>query len=537
MVPFDEGDNHMIVAFASRHAGSLARSALAIACTLAVGACSAEPPSAAESEAEPETSSIAQPILNGTPIAFTPSLSAVAIGNCSAVALDQEWVLTAKSCAAGLAALTSTATRVAFSDTRQIREIHLNPDQDVALLRVFPFVNDVPRLWLWNYPPSFIGTRDLNCFGRGSNTLQPATGADTWWSATMHVSSYTASTYRLLPNALGQIQTAKDMGGPCLETLPGYPPRITGIQSSASWNCRPGVIRCSFDDAISVNYATQVAITAAVNSWITGIRNRSILFFYRKSDGIAYVSALESGGGYTSISQLNGFSKQWTHVVALHNGAILFYNRNDGTSASGRVDKNGVYSSGTSFNLLPNWLHIAAVGSDALFFLDANGVGRTARIDAYGTYTPGLTYYGFASNYTHVAGTAGGSLFLFNNASRTATTASVSSNLQYLYGGAISGFANWTHVAAYGPTGLFFYNAATGARARGFLSAGLYQSQPEFPGVVPFSQTSLSGAGNGGLLFRDASGYGTAARLDASNTLVSQTLSGFATDWTNVTAE
>ena len=524
----------MIAPFAIRHVKNLTRAGLAIACTFAVGACSAD---AQSIEEETEVRSISQPIINGTPLTGSPLENAVEIGGCSGVSLDQEWILTAKHCMPALTAGMSTVTKPSTSETRVIREIHLNIDQDIALVRIFPFVGAVQALELWDRAPSLLTNLDLFCFGRGNNTANPPSGFGTWRYATMRISNPTAWEYDLLPNALGQIQTSGDSGGACLY-YGGNATYVTGIQSTSTPVCPPNIPHCTIGQAVSIASASQIALWPGVSSWIKDIRQRSELLFYRNSDGVAATAALERLNTYSSQYSTSGFSTQWTHVVGLRNGSILFYNKNNGAAASGRLDKTGLYSSGTTFSLLPNWVHITAVGPDGLFFLDAGGTGRTARIDAYGTYTSGSTIYNFPLGATHVVGTKAGGLLVLNGTNGTALTATVNSLLQYTYGGSVSGFAtNWTHVAAVNDRGLFFYNKNNGvAYSSGITSTGSYVSYQAVTGAP--SGVSVVGASNGTLLFRNAAGTGTIGVVNTGGQFVTnQVINGFASSWTNVTVE
>src|SRR5262249_22108092 len=149
------------------------------------------------------------------------ALNAVNVPGCSGVALDEEWVLTARHCtidSAGVSLLSigTTVDRANPLETRAIREIHRHPTLDIALLRVQPFSHVATHYAPYGLPLNQLENATLTCVGRGANTT-PTGGFGIWRSARMVVQpgTTTADGYTFTPEN-GRIQYRGDSGGPCL---------------------------------------------------------------------------------------------------------------------------------------------------------------------------------------------------------------------------------------------------------------------------------------------------------------------------------
>lgn len=240
-----------------------------------------------------------QPIINGS---TTNSLAGNSVDfaglNCSAVALDEEWVVTAKHCTVGgtwssgvftpdmnkplLLAGSSTAHRVSPSESRVIREIHRHPSLDLALLRVHPFSTVSRHIEPWGSALSGLSGKSLYCVGQGYNAMD--SGSGTWRSATMVPSSIGTDGYTFVPNGSGQIQWMGDSGGPCTYfdvggTSPDFLKRayLTGIQSYATFTCAPGTVTCDAAHAQTVTSVFQVGLDESTTGWLKDIQQRAPL--------------------------------------------------------------------------------------------------------------------------------------------------------------------------------------------------------------------------------------------------------------------
>lgn len=493
--------------------------------------------SAAADSADPSTSDA---IIGGDENTYGDSWNAIEISGCSAIALDEEWVLTARHCTTSMTAWSSTAHRANPSETRTIREIHRHASEDIALLRVEPFSHMFHHFQPWNLALDGLSGKDLWCVGRGANTIAQ-TGFGTWRTAAMRISNPTATGYDMLPNARGQIQYFGDSGGGCTYSN-GQTEWVTGIQSTATWTCAPGTVTCDAAHVQTVKSVHQVGLSPQIGGWVDDIRQRSPLFFYDLASGVGCVSILERNGTYTSGQCLSGFDTSWTKVVALHNGSVFFYNPVTSAAATAVLGNDGTYHFAQSVSIPARsdvtLSNVTAVGADGLFFLDPDaGFGHTARVDGSGVYTEGEDISGFSTDWTHITGNKTGMLFFYSSTSGNGAWATIDGDLHYTMKDSLSGFSTtWTNVTAVNDTDLFFYDRAQGLGYTARLDYGGYHSVGAIPGFSPFD--FVVGASNGALFFLDsASGVGATARVSWSGeyTYVGSP-SGFS-PWTAVTAK
>jgi Trypsin len=491
-----------------------------------------------DSSADPPAS-ISDPIINGD-LADVGWWNAVEITGCSAVALDEEWVLTARHCTPSLMAGIDVATRVSPREVRTIREIHRHPTDDIALLRVHPFSHVGNHIEPWNLDIEWLEGKDLYCIGRGNST-NPQTGFGTWRNATMRIGVTYTNGYAMYPNARSQIQTFGDSGGPCFyqSATTNY---VTGIQSTATYTCMAGVSVCDSSTALTMTSVEQVGLSPAIGGWVKDIQQRAPLFFLNGADGVGYVSMLERNGAYTGVARVDGFTANWTHVVLLHNDALFFYDANNGIAATATLDKDGNYAGGSVIEgfYAPGYTHVVAVGKDGVFFysLDA-GQGAMARVDTKGVFTSGEALEGFLTGFTHIAGTRDGGLLFYNRNDGTAATSTVDASLHYTFVEGLYLSPGWTRVVAVDHDGLFFYNGDTGV---GYTSqidlGGHYHDHGPVYGFNPLGWWVVVGASNGGLFFLDPeSGLGALARVSAGTYSFVRDLPGFRLGWSHVTAD
>lgn len=512
--------------------------AIGIVYASAFGGCAIDGPQSIVDTAEADSHSIGstkQAIINGNVMDLNTSIAAnmVNVPNCSAVALDSEWVLTAAHCTPGLVRGTSTLSLIRPVETKTLRDFVSHPSQnatsgptpyaDIALLRVHPFTSTALRNFqLWNSDLSQLIGDPLFCAGRGDNTY-PGSGFGTWRWAYLNASTIESSGYRMYPSGPNnQIQWSGDSGGPCL-----FGTIVTGILSTC------------FDSGSSAASCYQVGLSPTISGWVEDTRQRSRLFFYRKTDGAVFVSALERDGSYTS-SASHSLGTNWTHVTLLRNGAILLYNSTNGAAAAYRVEKThgGVTNTRTMF--LPSGMtHIVSVGPDRIFMYNRTaGTARTGRLTTSGDYTEGSQQLSGFSAFSHIVGTKAGGLFMYQYGTGVAGTATVDANLNYYFVGAVNGFsADWDRITAVNERGIFLYNSSNGIGWTAQISAtGTYSSQSLVNGIG--SGYSVVGATNGTLLFRNGVGGARLAKVDTAGVYTPlSTMSGFSSDWTNVVAE
>jgi hypothetical protein len=485
-------------------------------------------------------------IINGGTSPQTARYNAVELPGCSAVALDEEWVLTARHCTCQNGSLNwpcttslqvgvDQATRANPVESSVIREVHQYPNADLALLRMqTPFSTMANHNELWDGPMPNLAGKALYCLGQGDNLL-PFGGSGTWRDATMSVADVDADGYTFWPNAQGQIQWMGDSGGPCIYQT-STTQYVTGIQSTATWECATPW-GCDKATAIRVTSTHQAGLTATASAWVRDARERSPLFFYGGNAG--YVSMLERQGGYTDMHRVDGFANNWTSVVVLHDDALFFYDKNSGTAATATLDKWGNYRGGATIASFarPGYTQIVSVGRDGVFLFDANqGTGVIARVDGTGAYTQTDSISGFTTNWTHVAATTDGGLFFYDKINGIGATATVDANLHYATGDTIYGFSpGFTNVIGIDHGGLLFYSASNGgAYASQIDVGGHYHGYGPVTGL-PAGATFVVGASNAGLFLLDGSGTATIGRVAAGQYSYVSTLSGFSS-WTTVSA-
>lgn len=483
---------------------------IAIACGLLAAGCVDAP------EEGSELGTQEQGVVNGDILDPSTEIakSMVWLPGCSGVALDWEWILTAEHCPA-LAPGTSIYGLGTPVRHMVVRETMKHPSLDVALVRVFLNDTPVPTLRLWNRPVSeLLGSR-LFCAGQGGNVAEGEGGGGTWRWAPLTVSGGTTDDYEVAANGLGQHLWFGDSGGPCTKYIDGAY-HVTGITS-----------------LVGTVSGTQVALTPAVTAWVEDIRQRSRLFFFNATLRNAATAAIERGGRYTSGSSYGGFG-DWTDVTMLRTGSVLFYNRDTGAAAVGRVNKDGAFVSQSSFTLPAGLTAIVPAGRDRVF-LYKRWTGEGWVMSEYSPAEISEPISGFRTDWTHIRGTAEGALLFYSRTSRVGATGVIDANRNYVWGSTLGGMGDWTEIAPVGERGMFFYNGNTGLGHTSNLSAaGVYMSGSPVYGVPKLS--TLVGTRNGTLLFIDNVGTGRFARISIRGYLPTGTITGFA-PWSHVVAE
>lgn len=152
--------------------------------------------------------------------------------------------------------------------------------------------------------------------------------------------------------------------------------------------------------------------TLAGYTHLTGTGNH--IFFYNLLTGTASGFPINAGCALSNGAIQGGFGT-WTHVVGIGNQVVLFYNRATGAWGSGWLNSAGGYNQVQSGFLDAGWTHIAAAGSRVLFY-KANTEGSnsmTGVFDYQGRFTI-TTFGGFATNWTHLAGTRNGGFIFYD---------------------------------------------------------------------------------------------------------------------------
>jgi hypothetical protein len=480
-----------------------------------------------------------QPIVAGTRVDTSGQMARSLINapnGCSGVAFDAEWALTAKHCVDGTVVPTPTADATQIGvvnpgEQRPIREWFNSPIVDMSLLRVHRFYAPVPERPLYSTTLSPLVGNYYACYGRGETIFNAGNGG-TWNTANLKVENVVNSyQYRTTPNLMGQTMAHGDSGGPCIDLGANT---VIGITQGG--------------DATQTFH---VGLTPSLTNWIEQIRRRSRLFFYRASDGAAWVAALEESSTYTaSPGTVPSLSPNWTHAVTLRNGAILLYHWPSGGYGKARVDKNGGFRfygawQGGGLGALPAGMtHVTAVGPDRFFMYNASsGLGLTARLTSDGSHMVGEVIPNFSTGWTDVVGTLSGGLLFYNRWSGAGGVASVDQNLHYTSIASLSFSPGWTSVTSVNRNGVLFYDKNNGNAYTATVTPAGYQAGGAFPpgnGIhsIGPNYTSVVGATNGSVLFRDPWGGAVIAYVSGTGWFTSvSTLGGFSTNWTAVSAD
>ncbi len=509
---------------------------------LALGGCSAPP--AGYTSSEPSGSS-ESPILNGNPLSNLTAYNAVELPGCSAIAIDERWVLTARHCTCGgslaypctssIVPNVSIATRAAPIENRFVRELYQHPNVDIALLRVDPFKEFTYHNELWGWPMAPLDGQYLYCIGDGQYRL-PNIGDGQWRGAALRVGATSATGYTFFPlhEDLPQIPWMGDSGGPCFfsSALKAYTPAtagtqviisktyVAGVQSTVTWDCPWFLNSCAADRATAVTSATQVGLTASVVRWIRDIQKRARFLFVDSIHKRLALSFLERTGEHKSLVLDQVASVEgWTHIVLLRDDAIFFYDANGGTAATATLDEDGNFTGAEPIAdfAAPGFTHVVAASADGILLANANdGTAVTARVDARGAYTAAERIDALPTGFTHLAATRDGGVFFYDAARGTGATGVLDEDLRFSPADTVLTLpAGLTHVTAVDHDGLFFYDAASGLAFPARLGAnGEYRESPRIDAVAP-GYTSVTGATSGGLLLiDDTNRVATIARLE-----------------------
>jgi hypothetical protein len=267
------------------------------------------------------------------------------------------------------------------------------------------------------------------------------------------------------------------------------------------------------------------------------------LFLFDRPAGLGGRAVLRANGKYAHVGADYGFSMTWTHVVATKNENLLFYRPGPSPSslaATSRFRNNGSYSYvGTVASPEPGsgWTHIAAVGSEFVFFYNREtGDAKVARINSSGVYSVAQTLSGLATRWTDVVGLPNGGLFFFDSATHDAYTALIDAAGTYAIGQHLTGLVpSWSKVVGVNSNVLAFYGPSGLVGTALLDGQGNYTYTGSASSSIPSNADLVAGAKNGTLFFRQAS-LGLFFFVDElGSARFVQSISGF-NAWTAATA-
>jgi hypothetical protein len=122
--------------------------------------------------------------------------------------------------------------------------------------------------------------------------------------------------------------------------------------------------------------------------WTNIVDTFNGILYYNRDSGTGAVGRLDASGGHTTVRQYSNFSRGWTNVVSTPNG-ILFYNRNTGSGAVGRVNESGDFTTVKSYpagGFAPGWTSIHYSSRGIEYRNDATGATAVGYIDDSGNH-------------------------------------------------------------------------------------------------------------------------------------------------------
>jgi hypothetical protein len=202
------------------------------------------------------------------------------------------------------------------------------------------------------------------------------------------------------------------------------------------YNSANGV--ATFGEVTNAGYKDIKAYEALLGAgWTQVVPYKGQLFCYNATSGKAMMF-----DGVKVVKEYTDFSNSWSHIVALDDKYLLFYNKVSGAAAWGKFDNN-IFTQITSNAFSSGWTSIVAFGSSVWFYTDAPA-GTTAVGNFDGTkftqtltskVEPRLTFLPFGdkrvcwySDLTKSANTGFMGLYDINGAGTVATIQTV-----YLY--------------------------------------------------------------------------------------------------------
>jgi len=171
------------------------------------------------------------------------------------------------------------------------------------------------------------------------------------------------------------------------------------------------------------------------------------LLFYDRVSGRGATASVERDGTFATLVEfpnadgIPSFLPNWSHLTTT-GGLMLFYNADDGTGAVGRVEEDGNFTMLQSFPdpasgnaaFLPGWTNLIPVQRDLVLFYNRNtGGAAVGRLHDDGTFETLTTYpdpaagrRGFQTIWTHIVAVLDGLVILYDQSSDHTATGRVS---------------------------------------------------------------------------------------------------------------
>ena len=302
------------------------------------------------------------------------------------------------------------------------------------------------------------------------------------------------------------------------------------------------------------------------------------LLFYDATDGRGATSRFADNGDLETLQAFPdpdadnpAFSADWTHLAGVGGGRTLFYNYHTGHGATGATEADGTFTTLAAFPdpgagnpaFAADWsLVVPLAGGLVLFYNRQTGDGAVGQVDEAGGFVtlqvfpdPASGNPAFAKGWTHAVAARGNLILFYNSQDGSGAVGQASEDGSFVtlqvFPDPASGnpaFAEgWTHLTPSRDGLVLFYNDQNGDGAIGQVGDdGGFSTLQVYPdpgaGLTAFSAgwTHVVAAASGLILFYDKqTGSGVAAGLTVSGKfvpLLSYGKGAFSVGWTHITA-
>jgi hypothetical protein len=251
------------------------------------------------------------------------------------------------------------------------------------------------------------------------------------------------------------------------------------------------------------------------------------LLFYNRTNGNCGVGRFLGNGDYEDASSF-AVGPAWTHVTAVNDRMVFFYNSSDGTGLLGRVETDNSWTEWRRLDGFGHWTTIVSDGDHVVFYQHGSPNGYVGYFDhKSGEYINTDYRSDFASGWTLAAATWGisplratgrGKYIVFYAPDGTLAICSVDGNGKFHTLGGGSMVAGADTLVPAGQLGLFAYNSQTGMGEFGELVMTVPPRYNFINRWTNFAQQWVLGAGRNGVLlfYRRATGGAIAGAFSRS---------------------
>jgi hypothetical protein len=262
------------------------------------------------------------------------------------------------------------------------------------------------------------------------------------------------------------------------------------------------------------------SVTAPGWTHVLAVTN-DVVLFYDAGDGEATTARLNTDGTYTMLKEHLSLGVRWTHIVAGPSSLVLLYGADDGALASGRINSDGTYQLLQQYSHQKGATHLMVDGTGKVFTYDSvSGAARFGLLNANGEYEDKNSYF-MDKGYSHVVSTGkyGVTLMYMQQGGHAVAYKFDENGIRTLLKSYPNGaFCTcWTHIVSDNLGRMLFYDINSGQGGTGqLIITGLYVQKQAYPtGAFSTNWTQITVAPNGVWLFYNSNtGQMGTGRLD-----------------------